>query len=817
MTSNGHESGKPLRAGDPRELDGYRIVGRLGRGGMGTVYLARDAADRSVAVKLIHPDLADDESFRLRFAREVASARRVARFSTAGVIDARLEGEPLFIVSEYVPGPNLDQAVRGGEPMRGGTLDGLAMGVAAALTAIHGSGIVHRDLKPANVLLSPVGPKVIDFGIARALDDSGGAVTRSSQLMGTPSYMAPELILGEQATAAADVFAWGCLVAFAGTGRAPFDAGTVPAVLHNISTAPPKLDGLDPSLLDLVGAALDKKPENRPTSKQLLARLTGQQEPGEAEVRRTISTSWAPPSSTPVPGRPPEPTEPVLQDQVPVEDATTPVEGPPEGRPTVPAAGAGPQGPPAPDPTEPVTPPQGQPSEPRSSSAPPQNHLQAPHQPHQDPRFSTPHQAQPNQQTPPHQDQFQQPPHQQTRFQQPPFQQSVPPAEHTQRYPQGHLPQFQSPPSGPQQGGYGHHPSGAGAHSGPSGGHSPISGPQQHHPGYPPVAQGGYGPNQHHQPPGGNSPHEVPGGPGAPNGPHGPNGPQGPGQSPGSPNGGKPGGRRRLMLIGGAALVVVLVAGVGATVLFSGSDDPPEDTTSIYVTDFATDPGWSETRTFHPEDPEYSDGYWAEQNAVVFQLDPTLNDSRGTIVPYDRQTPDRVLISTNLVPLEGPAETSFGVRCWDQAGEDERTMYEALLRFDGAQAQIRRVTEESGDTAIAETSEVRGFEPFDLLDEESGVEGLPYDVDVDDLVTNNLKLACEYVAEDGEDPYIDLRMWVNDELVLSATDQQPLPDDGDLDDEERRRVGVVMRPGPGTEPIAALYTDYALHRINVDD
>ncbi|MER6626354.1 serine/threonine-protein kinase, partial [Streptomyces sp. NPDC000931] len=297
MTSNGHESGKPLRAGDPRELDGYRIVGRLGRGGMGTVYLARDAADRAVAVKLIHPDLADDESFRLRFAREVASARRVARFSTAGVIDARLEGEPLFIVSEYVPGPNLDQAVRGGEPMHGGTLDGLAMGVAAALTAIHGSGIVHRDLKPANVLLSPVGPKVIDFGIARALDDASDAVTRSSQLMGTPSYMAPELILGEQATAAADVFAWGCLVAFAGIGRAPFDAGTVPAVLHNISTASPKLDGLDPSLVDLVTAALDKKPENRPTSQQLLAHLTGQQDPEEAEVRRTITTSWAPPSS----------------------------------------------------------------------------------------------------------------------------------------------------------------------------------------------------------------------------------------------------------------------------------------------------------------------------------------------------------------------------------------------------------------------------------------------------------------------------------------------------------------------------------------
>ena len=353
MTPNGHSSGKPLRAGDPRELDGYRIVGRLGRGGMGTVYLAEDPGGRSVAVKLIHPDLADDESFRKRFAREVDSARRVARFSTAGVIDARLEGEPLFIVSEYVAGPNLDEAVRAQGPMHGGTLEGLAMGVAAALTAIHGSGVVHRDLKPANVLLSTVGPKVIDFGIARALDDAGGGITRSSQLMGTPSYMAPELILGEQATPAADIFAWGCLVAFAGIGEAPFDAATVPAVLHNISSAAPKLDGLDPSLLELVGAALDKNPANRPSSQQLLARLTGQEDPEESEIRRTISTSWAPPSSAPVAGTPPqEESGPQPTAAVPGDQGRTPAPAVPPtmAQPASPntqqmhQAGPGPQG-----------------------------------------------------------------------------------------------------------------------------------------------------------------------------------------------------------------------------------------------------------------------------------------------------------------------------------------------------------------------------------------------------------------------------------------------------------------------------------------
>ncbi|WP_344093135.1 serine/threonine-protein kinase, partial [Nocardiopsis composta] len=297
MTSNGHDSARPLRTGDPRELGDYRIIGRLGRGGMGTVYLAQNPSGQKVAVKLIHPDLADDEDFRRRFAREVASARRVARFSTAGVLDARLEGEPLFIVSEYVAGPNLAEAIEADGPMAGGTLDGLAMGVAAALTAIHGAGVIHRDLKPANVLLSSVGPKVIDFGIARAMEDDG-AVTRSSQLMGTPAYLAPELIEGKDITPASDIFSWGCLVAFAGTGRAPFDAPSVPAVLHQIASMAPNLEGLDPSLRELVEPALDKDPANRPTAQQLLNRLVGQEDPSDSVVDQTVVRSWTPPSTS---------------------------------------------------------------------------------------------------------------------------------------------------------------------------------------------------------------------------------------------------------------------------------------------------------------------------------------------------------------------------------------------------------------------------------------------------------------------------------------------------------------------------------------
>ncbi|MGW9557023.1 protein kinase domain-containing protein [Nocardiopsis sp. NPDC055551] len=734
MTSNGHSSGKPLRAGDPRELDGYRIVSRLGRGGMGTVYLAEDPGGRSVAVKLIHPDLADDESFRKRFAREVDAARRVARFSTAGVIDARLESEPLFIVSEYVAGPNLDEAVRAQGPMHGGTLEGLAMGVAAALTAIHGSGVIHRDLKPANVLLSTVGPKVIDFGIARAMDDAGGGITRSSQLMGTPSYMAPELILGEQATPAADIFAWGCLVAFAGIGDAPFDAATVPAVLHNISSAEPKLDGLDPSLLDLVGGALDKNPANRPSSQQLLAKLTGQEDPEESEVRRTISTSWAPPSSAPVAGTPPPEesgprrTGAAPTDQVPTEH----LQGPGQGQ--TPNGG--------------VAPPIGGPVPPHTRQA----HQGGPGAPGQ-PGFQGPSgpQGQPG----------------------------VPGAPATQAFhPQGHR-------QGPM-GGHGAHPQ-----SGPQHGQGQVGWHGQ----APPYGQAAYG--MHSGPNG-------PGGPGVPNGP-------------GQPvNGASGGGRRKLMLIGGGAVALVLVATIGGFALFSGSDAPPENVTSIYTTDFATDPDWPSSTHFDQQYPDLNSiGYWDQQNAMVVSIDSSFKEGQGARVPSVGETPPQVLISTTMAPLSGPGEATTGAYCWGQEDE-EGTMYEAQVRLDGGEAQIRRVTEESGSTALASTTEIEGFSTYDLFDEESEVDGLPYDTNLGDLVTNNLKFSCEYVTEEGEDPYMDLSMWINDELALSTVDEQPLPDSSDLDDDERRQVGLIQRAASGNEQIAVAYTDFALHRVDTE-
>jgi serine/threonine protein kinase len=281
----------PLRQGDPAQLGSYRLVGRIGRGGMGTVYLAESGSGERLAVKVINPDLAHDDAFRTRFRREVESARRVRRFCTAPVVDAQLDGEPLYIVTEYVDGSNLDEFIRSSGPMRGSSLDHLAVGVATALTAIHGAGVIHRDLKPANVLLSSVGPRVIDFGIARALDTVSEA-TRTGQFVGTPAYMAPEVFDGKSATAASDVFAWGCVVAYAGTGQTPFTGPTVPAIMYQIMHAEPALDGIDESLRGLVERALAKDPAQRPSGQELLDSLVGQNHADTAQAAESLSRTW---------------------------------------------------------------------------------------------------------------------------------------------------------------------------------------------------------------------------------------------------------------------------------------------------------------------------------------------------------------------------------------------------------------------------------------------------------------------------------------------------------------------------------------------
>ncbi|MEV0660597.1 serine/threonine-protein kinase [Actinomadura luteofluorescens] len=298
MTTHAGENGETLRPGDPAELGPYRLVGRLGRGGMGTVYLGEDRAGRRVAVKMINRELAGEVTFRERFRREVTAAGQVRRFCTAPVMDAELDTDPLYVVTEYIDGPSLEKAVQDKGPLPGSDLEGLAVGVATALAAIHGAGIVHRDLKPANVLLSSTGPRVIDFGIARALDAADGP-TRTGQFVGTPNYLPPELLRGEPVSPASDVFSWGCVVAYAGTGHPPFAGNTVPEIFYRVVHEEPNLDGLDPGLRDVVAAALDKDPRRRPTVQDLLGRLVGNGQADPARLAETVQASWHGPASDP--------------------------------------------------------------------------------------------------------------------------------------------------------------------------------------------------------------------------------------------------------------------------------------------------------------------------------------------------------------------------------------------------------------------------------------------------------------------------------------------------------------------------------------
>ncbi|MBB5076285.1 serine/threonine-protein kinase [Nonomuraea endophytica] len=277
-------------SGETSHIGRYKLISVLGRGGMGTVHLAEDPAGVRVAVKVINPEFSQHEQFRMRFRREADAAQRVRRFCTAAVLDAALDGNQLYVVTEYVPGPNLEEAVKQSGPLTGSSLDALAVSVATALTAIHGAGVVHRDLKPSNVLLSPVGPRVIDFGIARALDELGG-VTGTGEIIGTPRYMAPEVLRGEPVSPACDVFSWGCLIAFAASGRAPFGGDSLPSMIYSVLSTEPDLGGVEPALRPLVVAALQKDPALRPTAQQLLDHLVGRQAAPE-QAAHTVQVAW---------------------------------------------------------------------------------------------------------------------------------------------------------------------------------------------------------------------------------------------------------------------------------------------------------------------------------------------------------------------------------------------------------------------------------------------------------------------------------------------------------------------------------------------
>ncbi|WP_097866114.1 serine/threonine-protein kinase [Streptomyces sp. rh34] len=284
---------RPLAAGDPARIGPYPLLGRLGAGGMGRVYLARSAGGRTVAVKVVHEEHIANGEFRARFRREIESARRVGGRYTAPVLDADADAEPPWVATGYVPGPSLEQAVREHGPLPAESVHALAEGLLRALRGIHAAGIVHRDLKPSNVLLTVDGPRVIDFGIARALQVSvESLLTSTGMVIGSPGFMAPEQILGEKTGPGADVFSLGCVLMFAATGRLPFGAGVSNqhAVMFRIVQSPPDLAAVtDAPLRELIERCLTKSAAERPEVGALLEGLASS--PSSA----ALHGAWLPP------------------------------------------------------------------------------------------------------------------------------------------------------------------------------------------------------------------------------------------------------------------------------------------------------------------------------------------------------------------------------------------------------------------------------------------------------------------------------------------------------------------------------------------
>jgi Protein kinase domain len=259
-------------AGDER-LGPYCLRKQLGVGGMGVVYLADDAGGRPVAIKVLRQGLTADETARRRLAHEVATMRRVSSPYVAEVVDADLTGNPPYIVTRYVPGETLEDVVAASGPLSGGALASLASGLTAALTAVHAAGVVHRDLKPGNVMLVDGRPVVIDFGIAQAADST--RLTMTGMFMGTPGYLAPEVIEGRASGPAADIHSWGATVAFAATGRPPFGTGSFEAIFYRIVHGQPDLSGTPTPLVPLVLASLARDPARRPSAADLAGSLAG--------------------------------------------------------------------------------------------------------------------------------------------------------------------------------------------------------------------------------------------------------------------------------------------------------------------------------------------------------------------------------------------------------------------------------------------------------------------------------------------------------------------------------------------------------------
>ncbi|MFJ5773365.1 protein kinase [Streptomyces sp. NPDC093094] len=288
-----------LRDSDPAEVGGYLIEDRLGSGGMGVVYLARSASGRRLAVKVVHDQYADDDEFRTRFRRELSAARQVSGAFTAPVVDADADAPRPWMATLHIPGETLGHHVREHGPLPLPRLRELAAGLAEALRDIHRAGVVHRDLKPANVMLAEDGPRVIDFGISRAAEIAASdALTQTGRVMGTPPFMSPEqLSAPHHVGPAADVFSLGAVLAYAATGRGPFDSASPYETAVRVVEGDPELDGVPDELLPCIRLCLEKEPTSRPTAHELLTKLGGHAAPsprGRSDVPRTASPSSAP-------------------------------------------------------------------------------------------------------------------------------------------------------------------------------------------------------------------------------------------------------------------------------------------------------------------------------------------------------------------------------------------------------------------------------------------------------------------------------------------------------------------------------------------
>ncbi|RST17302.1 serine/threonine protein kinase [Streptomyces sp. WAC05374] len=260
-----------LRREDPRVVGSFRLHRRLGAGGMGVVYLGSDRRGQRVALKVIRPDLAEDQEFRSRFAREVSAARRIRGGCTARLVAADLEADRPWFATQYVPGPSLHDKVAEEGPLSAADVAAIGAALSEGLVAVHEAGVVHRDLKPSNILLSPKGPRIIDFGIAWATGAS--TLTHVGTAVGSPGFLAPEQVRGAAVTPATDVFALGATLAYAAMADSPFGHGSSEVMLYRVVHEEPQLHGVPDALAPLVRACLAKDPEERPSTLQLSMRL----------------------------------------------------------------------------------------------------------------------------------------------------------------------------------------------------------------------------------------------------------------------------------------------------------------------------------------------------------------------------------------------------------------------------------------------------------------------------------------------------------------------------------------------------------------